>query len=53
MSYDARCEDLARIFLDDSKEEISKAGLDVEKLAAELAQEIQDAIEDFLIHKKL
>ena len=42
MSYDSKCYDLAREFLDD------EPGLNTIDNAKELAQDIQDAIEDFI-----
>jgi hypothetical protein len=42
MSYDIRCEDLARIFLDDGEGPYTTEQL------AELSQTIQTAIEDWL-----
>ena len=42
MSYDIKCYDLARDFLDD------EPGLNTIGNAKELAQDIQDAIEDFI-----
>lgn len=41
MSYDPRCEDLARFFLTDN-------GITTDANAKELAQEIQDVIESYL-----
>ena len=46
MSYDARCHDLARAFLRDHEPLSDKVR---DALADELAQEIQRAIEDFLL----
>lgn len=53
MSYDTKCYDLAKAFLSDvPKDKLpTKEGHD--QAADELAQEIQDAIEDFLIDKDL
>ena len=42
MSYDSKCYDLAREFLDD------EPGLNTIDNAKELAQDIQDALEDFM-----
>ena len=42
MSYDSKCYQLAREFLDD------EPGLNTIENAKELAQEIQDVIEDFV-----
>ena len=42
MSYDSKCYQLAREFLDD------EPGLNTIENAKELAQDIQDAIEDFI-----
>lgn len=42
-SYDPRCEDLARVFLDELPN-----GVEAERSAQELAQTIQDAIENWL-----
>ena len=42
MSYDVKCDALARAFLADAKRETDEA------LVAELAQVIQTAIEDFV-----
>jgi len=42
VSYDTRCDELARVFLRDSKRDTD------EPIVAKLAQRIQDAIEDFL-----
>lgn len=47
MSYDAKCDALARSFLRDVKQEKN------EELAAELAQVIQDAIEEWLTDKEM
>ena len=44
--YDSRCEDLGRIFLGDEPELLTDAN------AAELAQEIQDVIEDFITSRQ-
>jgi hypothetical protein len=41
MGYDIRCEDLARVFL-------SIESWATDREVAELAQEIQDAIEDYI-----
>jgi hypothetical protein len=47
MSYDAKCAELARVFLSDVKKDDDAA------MVAELAQEIQDAIEGFFFAKEL
>jgi hypothetical protein len=42
VSYDTRCDELARVFLRDAKRDTDEA------IVAQLAQRIQDSIEDFL-----
>ena len=42
MTFDPKCEDLARSFLSDHPE------LDAEKLAPILAAQLQEAVEDFI-----
>lgn len=45
-SYDSACEDLARSFLEDDREQIKPECFD--GLCCDLAQEIQTVIEDFI-----
>lgn len=51
MSYDIKCDALAEAFLSDHREQIN--GLDAPEMQRELAQRIQDAIEEYLTEKGL
>ena len=52
MSYDVKCAELAKGFILDYRKEIETGAINadgfIELLTAELAQRIQDVIEDFL-----